>query len=301
VSDTTARSRATRKTYRYLRIGIVGMVVLLGFSVVIEIVFGDSGQLGSISAYYYTPVRAIFVGSLMAIGLSLIAIRGRDGAEDTLLNLAGMLAPVVALVPTPLNRPGAGGELEPYVPSEFLPSIENNLSALIALGAIGLGFAAWTARRNPPETRRAALAGVVTGAAALLGFAGWFVLGRDSFVVGAHYLAAVPLFGCISAVAWLNARGARARRDDRPSTGMLPADRRAGLYGAVAYAMVATVVVAGLLFALQTAEVTPVDTWLFYVETVLLVLFVTFWLLQTAEHWEEGIPEPVAPATRPPP
>ena len=64
----------------------------------------------------------------------------------------------------------------------------------------------------------------------------------------------------------------------------------------VADSMVGTVVVAAVLFVLDLAEVTPIPNWLFYIETVLLGLFVTFWLLQTAEYWEEGIPEEVAPA-----
>ncbi|MDQ4053926.1 MAG: hypothetical protein M3237_14655 [Actinomycetota bacterium] len=295
MSDPSTLEEATRKTYRYLRVAIVGMVALLAVSVVIELVWGDVGQLGSISAYYYTPVRAIFVGALMAVGLSLIAIRGRDGAEDTLLNLAGMLAPVVALVPTPLSRTNAEGGAERYLPDEFLPSVENNLSALLVLGALGLGFAAWTAHRNQ-RGRRAAMVGVLVGGAGFVGFAVWFAAGRDSFVVGAHYVAAVPLFLCISAVALINARAAKAMEDDRPAVQMLPAERRAVLYQLIAYAMVATLVVAGILFALQAAESTPVDHWLFYVETVLLALFVTFWLLQTAEYWEEGIPEEVAAA-----
>jgi hypothetical protein len=294
VTVVSARGDAIRKTYRYLRVGIVGMVGLLTVSVIIEIAWGE-GQLGSISAYYYTPVRAIFVGALMAIGLSLLAIRGRDGAEDTLLNLAGMLAPVVALVPTPLSRTGSDGEPEPYVPEEFLTSIENNISAVLVLGVVGIGFAAWTARRNPMETRRKAVLGVAVGAAAFAGFAGWFVLAPDSFDVGAHYVAAVPLFGCISAVAWINAKAAAVKREDQPVMEMLPAERRATLYQTIAYSMVATVAVAVLLFVLELTEVTPIANWLFYIETVLLALFVAFWLLQTAEYWDDGIPAEVAP------
>ena len=290
----SARGDAIRKTYRYLRVGIVGMVGLLAVSVVIEIAWG-AGQLGSISAYYYTPVRAVFVGALMAIGLSLLAIRGRDGAEDTLLNLAGMLAPVVALVPTPLSRNGPNGEPEPYVPDEFLTSIENNIGSMLVLGVIGIGFAAWTARRNPVETRRTAVLGVAVGSAAFVAFAGWFVLAPDSFDVGAHYAAAVPLFGCVSVVAWINAKAARAKVGETPAFEMLPAERRASLYRTIAYSMVGTVIVAVVLFVLELAEVTPIANWLFYVETVLLGLFVTFWVLQTAEYWNDGLPEVIGP------
>ncbi len=207
-----------------------------------------------------------------------------------------MLAPVVALVPTPLQRNGADGEPEAYVPEEFLTSIENNIGAVLVLGVIGFGFATWTARRNPPESRRKALIGVAVGAAAFVAFSGWFLFAQDSFDVGAHYVAAIPLFGCISAVAWINATAAREKREDQPVIEMLPADRRATLYQMIATSMVVTVVIAVVLFVLELAEVTPIPNWLFYIETVLLGLFVTFWLLQTAEYWDEGIPDEVAAA-----
>ena len=47
-------------------------------------------------------VAAVFVGTLTAMGVCLIAIKGRDKPrEDLMLNLAGMCAPVVAMVPGP--------------------------------------------------------------------------------------------------------------------------------------------------------------------------------------------------------
>ena len=83
------------KTYRYLRIGMIGAVFLLAASITIEAAQAGCLQ-NSISAYYYTPVRAIFVGTMVAVGLSLIVYKGRGWKEDLSLTLAGMLAPVVA-------------------------------------------------------------------------------------------------------------------------------------------------------------------------------------------------------------
>ncbi len=102
------RASAAVRTYRYLRLSLVGLVLLLLFCVWLERLGGAEANkhLGSISAYYYTPARSVFVGALVAIGISLAAIVGRRGFEDSALNIAGMLAPVVALVPTPR---GAGG------------------------------------------------------------------------------------------------------------------------------------------------------------------------------------------------
>jgi len=90
------------KTYRYLRMAMVAMIALLAVSLVIEWSTTDPHCLQtSISAYYYTPVRAIFVGSLITIGVCMVVLKGNTEPEDILLNVAGILAPGVALVPTP--------------------------------------------------------------------------------------------------------------------------------------------------------------------------------------------------------
>ena len=87
------------KSYRYLRLSIVVVVLALLASVLIERSHVDCFQ-ESISAYFYTPVQAMFVSALVVIGVCLIAVRGRTTGEDVLLNLAGVLAPIVAFVPT---------------------------------------------------------------------------------------------------------------------------------------------------------------------------------------------------------
>src|SRR5438093_10452256 len=86
------------KSYRYLRIGIIGAVVLLAISDLIEHLKTHCWQ-DSISSYYYTPVRSIFVGTLFAVGLSLIVYTARTVWEDLCLNLAGMFVFVVAVAP----------------------------------------------------------------------------------------------------------------------------------------------------------------------------------------------------------
>ncbi len=201
---------ASRKTYRYLRVAVVAMAVLLGVSVGIEIVFGPRGGiLDSISAYYYTPVRGVFVGALLAVGLGLVAIKGREGPEDVMLNLAGMLAPLVALVPTPISVPVAGFEVERRtVPAALVPAVENNVAALLVLGVVGLVFAAATVQDGP--YRSAHLRGVAGAGVLLVGLAVWFGVGRESFLEYGHYAAAVPMFGLIVGVAVVNARHTRS-------------------------------------------------------------------------------------------
>lgn len=290
-----ALSLSTVRTYRYLRLAVVALALLLATSLALEVARTGGPVLESISAYYYSPVRAVLVGSLVAIGPALIAIAGRPGAENTLLDLAGMLVTVVALVPTPVGRAVAAvaGGCPPgadrCVPADLVPAVENNVAALLVVGAVGITFAAGTAlAAGPPgaPTRWG------VGAAALVwaGFAAWFVLGpREAFLDAAHYVAAVPFFGLVAAVAVLDAIRVRRRVHVR----VLSPRQFSGAYGAIAVAMVGTIAVAGVVAAAEALTAfAAADGWVFLVEAVLLVLFTVFWVLQTAENWEDGVPDP---------
>jgi hypothetical protein len=209
------------KTYRYLRIGMVGAVVLLATSILLERSKVDCWQT-SVSAYYYTPVRAIFVGCLMAVGLALIVYKGRYPGEDPFLNFAGMLAPVVAIAPTtdvgscwsvqPEQRPvTADGSLAPWV----VDNIDNNFNALLIAGTVGLFVAVFVgvvlARREQkgvsdildPKTRATTM---TIGASGIVLLVAW-LLSRywNDFDTRAHGYAAVGMFalliGAIIAVA----------------------------------------------------------------------------------------------------
>lgn len=64
---------------------------------------GRFALLGSISGYYYTAMRDVFVGGLCAIGVFLISYRYRK-LDDVLSSIAGVLAIALALLPiTPQN------------------------------------------------------------------------------------------------------------------------------------------------------------------------------------------------------
>ncbi|HEV2759378.1 MAG TPA: hypothetical protein VGV86_07405 [Acidimicrobiales bacterium] len=105
-------------TFRMLRCAIVAATLVLAVALVMEAARTGSIR-GSISAYFYSPVRSIFVGCLMAIGLCLIAIQGKTLWEETSLNLGGLFAFVVALVPI---RPDVCQLDLPAGPQTFDPS-----------------------------------------------------------------------------------------------------------------------------------------------------------------------------------
>src|SRR5262249_47782153 len=53
----------------------------------------------SISAYYYTGMRDVFVGTLFAIGVFLFCYRGPDKQDNVLTNIAGLSAVAIGLFP----------------------------------------------------------------------------------------------------------------------------------------------------------------------------------------------------------
>ena len=113
---------AAVKTYNYLRIALAALVLLLYTAVVLEWWAAGRCLQTSISAYYYTPVHAVFIGVLVTMGVCLVALKGNTDGEDVLMNLAGMLAARRRLHPHPRcgavqlgtvaghRHPGGGGQ-----------------------------------------------------------------------------------------------------------------------------------------------------------------------------------------------
>jgi hypothetical protein len=271
-------------TYRYLRISMVGAVALLAVSIAIE-----RSQVGcwqtSVSAYYYTPVKAIFVGVLMAIGLCLIVIKGSTSWEDATLNAAGMLAPIVAVVPTsdvgtcwsvtprplPVNDEG---ELADWV----VANIDNNITALIVTGIAGLIVAAVIATIATRSMKAIAEIGPVQVRLGLLGAMAFLMGGAvlfafwGDFDTRAHGLAAVTMFLFLAIAVGLNAWQRRAD----------PARRvYFWLYASIAFLMIAAAIV---MFPLGSGW----DHMVLVLEATEITLFAVFWLVQTTEHWDEA-------------
>jgi hypothetical protein len=279
---TTDPALAAVKTYRYLRLALVALVLLLFAAIALEWwAAGRACLQPSISAYYYTPVRAVLVGVLVTMGVCLIALKGSSEPEDVLLNFAGMLAPGVAFVPTPDL-----GECRsvPLVPREVSANVANNMQALFVVGLLVAGVVVVIARSDAPGDRlgRWARIGIGVTAAVLLGGALWFYLDRESFLELAHGVAAVPMFLALVAVVWLNARHVR----ESVGEGSMPVrqSRYVPVYRGIAVGMlVALVLVVGL--SLLTGSTSLV----FWVEVLLITLFAAFWVVQTVELWSRGL------------
>jgi hypothetical protein len=266
------------KTYRYLRLAMVDVIFLLALSVAVE--WWNTGRRcfqTSISAYYYTPVQAVFVGTLIAIGVCMIAIKGNSPWEDVLLNLGGMLAPAVALVPTP----GAGDcRSVPAGVPDSSANIANNMTALFVAGfaglVLGVALLIKERQRTPPSW-----VGVGFTLVVMVGGFIWFLADRHSFTEAAHYTAALLLFGCVIGVVLANSRRSSSKRHTK-------------LYRAIAGAMMASLVI-----MLPLKWLANWDHALLWLESTLIVLFAVFWISQTNELWRVGLRDgPDRPVSR---
>jgi hypothetical protein len=133
---------------------------------------------GSLSAYYYSGVRELFVGGLWAIGVFLLVYKFLDFSWESLLSsLAGVAAICVAIFPT--ERPGDGVPLTPFQAKlgEGVVSGIHYTSAAIFIGLlipIVLFFSRDEGRRRRRNWRsyHAAAAALILVGAGLAAYAG---------------------------------------------------------------------------------------------------------------------------------
>jgi cytochrome bd-type quinol oxidase subunit 2 len=282
------------KTYRYLRIGMIGAVVLLSASVALERGNVDCWQT-SVSAYYYTPVRAIFVGTLIAVGFALIVYKGRNTWEDASLNFAGGFAPVVAVAPTtdvgecwsvqPDPLPvGKDGSLAGWVVAD----IDNNMYALLIVASLGVlvtaAIAAVAMRdkaRAPTVLRDLGTRISLALSAAIILLAWWLIGNWDGFYTHAHGYAAVLLFVFLIAAIIVNVVVHWTRDADRSAIWCWT------------YTIVAALMIIGAA-VLPTTRIFG-DHTVFALEVYEIALFAAYWVAQTVENWHERIPDEAAP------
>jgi hypothetical protein len=297
------------KSYRYLRTTMVGLLIALGAAVIYQTWQQGWDLLGSVSAYYYTPAQAIFVGSLIALGACMVALKGTTEVEDIFLNIGGMFAAVVAIVPTSRGgdfqsavrecQQAAGPLLTDKATSSTVdcPSIqalvdatranvENNMFALLVLGGLGILATGLFALRDRGSLGKKFWLGY--GAAILIYAAGLVAYLRylDWFIDNAHYLAAVGLVLCIFIVALANVRrhqSAHAGQDvgAKGTVGVLLSPRRHNSYIWIARAML--VVTVGGVILWQFDVIT-----LFWLEISVALLFAVFWMVQTVEQMDDS-------------
>ncbi len=291
-----SRSQSAILTYRALRMGVVAVALLLMASLVLEIIRTRGLELTSISASYYSPVSKVFVGVLVATGMALIAIMGREKSEDGALNLAGMLAPTIGMLPTTVgpSAPGACREgVAKCIPISSLIDVENNVSSLLVLGLIALvGTLIYVLRTHGPgsvQLRRMILPAVLWVVSSAL-----WLFARELMFVHGHNLAAFCFFLLLAWVARVNAQDP----PEGPTVmGLTPRAYKRG-YQIISVAMIVTIVITAIYdIAILVGAPNPWPQWFFVAESLLLALFIAFWVLQTAHFWHDGVPDEAAGAT----
>ena len=289
-----------RSTYRYLRMSMPLLGAVLATSVVIQ-VFSSQPRcwLGSISAYYYTPARAVFVAALCAIGTALVVFKAATTREDIALNVAGVGAFTLALVPTPLKVLTGDEDFEECgrsnVPSaaQLEAALRNNVLTLI-IGITALALVFWICRlvlaagRGRPAMRSVAST-TVLAALAWVGYVVWQagdVSVRTVEKVG-HSAGTVCLFVGIAFIIFARLWPGLAVREGVPRPA---ASSGVYLFG---YRVSLAILLLGAAIFVPLWRADKANG-LFWFETSMITAFVLFWTLHTIENW--GVDDETAPA-----
>ena len=176
-------------------IGLLGVLLPLVLVFLEPALFdGLPAPRGSLSAYYYSGLREVFVGGLWAIGIFLVVYKFLDYSGESLLSsLAGTAAVLVAIFPT--ERPGDG-----VTPTPFQVKLGEGVVTAIHYGAaiafiallvpIVLFFAREEGRRKHRNWQgfHVITAAIIVFGAALAAFAG-ITGGPDKGVLFGEWIA----------------------------------------------------------------------------------------------------------------
>lgn len=265
------------ETYRYLRGGIPVMLVLLAAALIIERAGATCWQT-SISAYYFTSAHAVFIGAICAIGTLLIVYKGSRDTEDILLNLAGILAFVVAFAPT--SRPVLlCGESALPVGALTDDAVIDNVWALFVALVLARVASWWMYRRTGTGRTRSPLGEVATWIQRAVLAVGLLTLAfaPQWFVANAHGIAAVTMFVSFIVTVLINAfLAGRQDQDKCPNTRAYHL-----VYQVISVAMVLTLAAAVIAHLVLDGFNHAV----LVVEVALIAEFGAYWLVQTVELW----------------
>ena len=253
-------------TYRYLRGGMPVMIVLLSVGVLLERLHARCWQT-SISAYYFTSAHGVFIAALCVIGALLIVYKGSNDTEDVLLNLAGILAFIVAMVPT--SRPVLlCGSTDLTVGTQS--SLLNVWAVTIALAVSRA--ASWVMYRRTGTGRQRSALGTAAAWVQRVLLAvgvGTLVLAPEWFRTRAHGIAAVAMFAAIILTVGITAFVAVDHKRYRV------------IYQWISVTMVLTLVAVVCLHELLDGFNHAVIV----VEAALIAEFAVYWIVQTVELW----------------
>ncbi|MFJ4222843.1 hypothetical protein [Microbacterium sp. NPDC089695] len=295
-----------QKTHRYLRLSLVLVVfaLLAGVALQSVVITWEPLRVGwrplaSISHLFYTPMRDVFTGALIAVSVALLALSGRSRAT-TLLDVCAVFAPLIAIVPTGIAYSGAPDSLSCGGPVDCIPTTAiASAKAGIAVYAIVVVATVTVMAVIRTRTRRPNRSAVIVSTIALATAAAVSVLAfspalNEHFpfnfwpVNSIHFAVTLLFFGCFAAVPILYAGGPLDVHETPPT----PRQRRV-------YRWIAGLLIADLLFlaaAILFRQVFGETPAVLIGEVVALVLFAWFWIMQTFQRWYDENPPSILPA-----
>jgi hypothetical protein len=136
VSEQSTEGRELVVSYLFLRRAVGWIAILLPVVLLAgNLISSAAWPPESMSGYYYTDMRNIFVGSLCALGVFLVAYNGYDNVDRWVTTIAGLGAIGVAFCPTKPAVCVAGAVACPA------PSVRQLSTSQTWVGDIHLGFA----------------------------------------------------------------------------------------------------------------------------------------------------------------
>ena len=283
----SATTTSLERTYRYLRLSLVGIVVLISVSLAVQ--WMSDGPLGSVSAAYYTPAGPVFVGGIFAVALALLVLSGHSFGQVS-LDLAAIVAPLIAIVPAPVfagDVPAldldCGADVEPCIPVGFVAAVDNGMTALVVTAAVGWIAALVLAAVQRTFSRRTVW-GLAGSGAIIAAVASWWLLAPNAFLRAGHVVAAASFFVFIALAALASALDA----------GRAGARKYRAVYLVIAIGIVLVLLaLLGVVIASFFGVTVPAP-WgippVFLAEAVALGLFAAFWIVQTIETWNDPDP-----------
>jgi hypothetical protein len=168
----------------------------VGISLPFALAFGKlflqgPGLEDTVSGYYYTVMRDVFVGSLCAIGVFLLSYRGYDARDSAAANVAFVSAVGVALFPT------ASGPAPP--PHEALISkVHHGFAACLFLTLAYFSLVLFRKTNDPLGPR-----GRKRMRNAVYAVSGWTILACMALIVVAFQLPPASPLLALDPVFWL--------------------------------------------------------------------------------------------------
>ncbi|MFS0895479.1 hypothetical protein [Microbacterium sp. 179-I 3D3 NHS] len=301
MADPDDAATTGQKTHRYLRLSLVFVVFALLVSVAIQTVVAswEPFRLGwnllpSISHYFYTPARDVFVGALIAAALALLALSGRD-RTTVLLDVAAVFAPLIALVPTGIDPRHPIGDLTcpgttECVPAVYLDDVRAGVAAYaVVVPTLVVTMAVIRRRRGIVAPGTALVSAIAIGTAALMaglaflpGIRSGFPLNVLSLPGGIHFAVTLIFFAIFAIVPILHARSTPDTSETPPTA------RQRRAYRWIAGLMIADLVM--LIAVLLLHDALGHLPLVLVGETVALLLFAWFWSVQTFQRWGDANP-----------